>query len=744
MKLKNKITLIVIFLSLLMFGITYFGSERVLKEAFIKLENQQAFDDVNRGVETLEHVIETLNIMSSSYGIWDDTYNYMENPENSKYPLQWKTESFASSDMTALFFYNKAGKQFFGMAVNDDKTEQIPIPEGYSDYLKPDGKLVHQPNVDSNITGLISIPSGLYIVVAHSIVKSDNTGPSNGAVIISKHITGDVIKEVEDSSKVNLMILPLEEAKKESDISQVYEKIIAEDTPVLEKREEVIYGYTVLRDIEGSPIAIMKATLPRTILAVGDQAINYFTIAQLLSGLAFIISLLYLLSNLITNRLEKLNTQILHITETKQFSKKINEQGKWKDEIYSLEKETNQTLSIIDAHNKKQKKILDLIVNEESFLNTIIDVMPSALVITDDALKIKISNQLAGSNSELNEKLSEHSLIEVFPYLKEHEAKLHEALKINHPQVIEKIYSNKKGGVYYNTKIYPIIHENKKSLLVRIDDITDSIKLNEKIEQSHKLASIGVLTAGVAHEINNPINFVSSAISPLKNNISDLVNLLNKYSDLQANEKLEGELKEIDKLEEEMDLEATIQETDELIDSILHGSGRTNAIINDLKNFTTKTMEAKTKQNLQNLLDSAVDALTPKLGNNIEVIKNYQPIPEVECFPNHIKQAFSNILINAIEAISGKGEIRIKTAIEKNNIAIHIRDTGKGISEENKQKIFDPFYTTKEVGAGTGMGLTSAFAMIRDLGGIIEIQSQLEKGSEFTILIPVNIESLNK
>lgn len=255
----------------------------------------------------------------------------------------------------------------------------------------------------------------------------------------------------------------------------------------------------------------------------------------------------------------------------------------------------------------------------------------------------------------------------------------------------------------------------------------------EMLVQQEKLASLGVLTAGVAHEINNPINFISSSISSIKKDMNDVMHILNRYRAATST----AQLTSIRDTERELELDVTIKELDTLLQGVEEGTQRTAAIVKDLKTIS-RLDEAEMKSvDLHQGIDSTLSLLKHTFKDNIIIHKDYGQIPLVECYPGKLNQVFMNLLANAIQAIESQGTITIKTRHDGNNVEIRIEDTGCGIGENNHSKIFVPFFTTKDVGKGTGLGLAISHAIITDHHGTISFQSQEGKGTEFIVVLPL-------
>ena len=283
------------------------------------------------------------------------------------------------------------------------------------------------------------------------------------------------------------------------------------------------------------------------------------------------------------------------------------------------------------------------------------------------------------------------------------------------------------------------LQEYSKGLEVKVAERTRALNdKNESLEftlaelkstqiqlvQSEKMASLGQLTAGIAHEINNPIGAI-------KSNIAVNESCLKKIQDWFRIERAQKEVKEIDKLDKLIGVLEKNNVTNKM------ASDRIIVIVNSLKNFSRLDEAEYQKADIHKGIDSALTLLAPKLREKIDIIKEYGDIPQINCFPNQLNQAFMNILSNAILAIEGKGSITIRTEVTDSDIKIRIRDSGVGIPNEHKNKLFDPFFTTRKIGEGRGLGLSITLGIIEKHRGKIEVISAINEGSEFIISLPV-------
>jgi signal transduction histidine kinase len=277
------------------------------------------------------------------------------------------------------------------------------------------------------------------------------------------------------------------------------------------------------------------------------------------------------------------------------------------------------------------------------------------------------------------------------------------------------------------------LQEQKEELQITLENLRIT---QSHLVQSEKMASLGQLVAGIAHEINNPVTFISAGVDSLNTNLEEVRQVLDVYHRITP-DNVHEKLKNIDELKNSIDYNVTIREINKLINSIGTGTERTTEIVKGLRTFSRLDEDVLKLADIHEGLDSTLILLRNKYKQRIEINKQYGNIPEIECFPGQLNQVFMNVLANAIDAIDDKGTITIRTSISNSTIRISIRDTGKGIPENIQSKIFEPFFTTKDVGQGTGLGLSICHSIIEKHHGSIEVKSEVGKGSEFLIALPV-------
>ena len=256
--------------------------------------------------------------------------------------------------------------------------------------------------------------------------------------------------------------------------------------------------------------------------------------------------------------------------------------------------------------------------------------------------------------------------------------------------------------------------------------------------QSDRMASIGQLAAGVAHEINNPVGFVNSNLGSMQRYLQDLLRLLSSYEQTEA-EMSPATREKIASIKEEVDVNFLRSDLTELLIESLDGLKRVTRIVQDLKTFSHAEEAQRQWANLEAGLDSTVRVAWNELKYKAEVVKEFAGIPEIECFPFQLNQVFMNFLVNAAHAIAERGTITIRTGHDDENVWVEVQDTGQGIKPENLSRIFDPFFTTKPVGQGTGLGLSIAYSIVKKHHGHIEVKSTLGEGTSFKVLLPKHV-----
>jgi len=300
-----------------------------------------------------------------------------------------------------------------------------------------------------------------------------------------------------------------------------------------------------------------------------------------------------------------------------------------------------------------------------------------------------------------------------------------------------------QGQPTYYDGVITDISERKRQQLLIADTLAQQRILNKRLEeannqllQSEKMASIGQLAAGIAHELNNPIGFVHSNLGTLDGYVRDLMTIIDAYAEKSGDDC--PHLKEMQLLREERDFDFIRDDIFKLLAESKDGLARVRKIVQDLRTFSRVGEQEWQEADLHEGLDSTLNIVWNELKYKCEVVKDYGDLPPVYCLISQLNQVFMNLLVNAGHAIAVKGTITIRTRrLDETRVSVEISDTGCGIAPENLTRIFEPFFTTKPVGKGTGLGLSLAYGIIQRHQGSITVSSEPDHGSTFRVILPI-------
>lgn len=407
----------------------------------------------------------------------------------------------------------------------------------------------------------------------------------------------------------------------------------------------------------------------------------------------------------------------------------------------------NNTLEHAVAEKTKELKFrTERLAAEQEIMRGIISCANFGLVALDTAGSVHLINPLAIELFGLEESVISSFLGRPFIEL------LPEELTPHLVQLFEKVLSNEtlqelnsvpcQDGRRLSVIAYPLHHEQlTNAVAFIIHDITDKEILQQRLLQSAKLASIGELAAGIAHEINNPLGFVISNCNSLTQFVDSLGKYIIAVEQLVKDSAENGEASQtvscIHKLKEELDIDFIREDLTSLLNETQDGLKRITKIVSDLKTFARADSDVPERHQVNSLVDDALNLVRNETKYKLEIVKNLGELPEITCFPNQLVQVFTNLFINAAHAVEKRGTLTISTSINVNRIRIAVRDNGSGIPENILPKVFDPFFTTKEPGKGTGMGLSISHGIVEKHGGTITVNSIEGEGTEFVIELPL-------
>ncbi len=380
-------------------------------------------------------------------------------------------------------------------------------------------------------------------------------------------------------------------------------------------------------------------------------------------------------------------------------------------------------------------------INLQNLLKNITDSMPSSLIAIDHDMKVIHWNRNIEKNTGIDAQNAEGQILEnIFELSQKETALINETLRsgkpCNHTRVTQKTASKKQ---FEDMIIYPLITNHITGAVIRIDDTTEKVRIEEMMIQSEKMISVGGLAAGMAHEINNPLSGILGNIGVVKNR------LLNDLPvNVKAAEQLDTRFENIKNYAEQRGLP-------QLIENIRQAGSRAAKIVSDMLGFSRMSSSNFMACSLIEIMDKTIDLASTSYDlkkkfdfKQIKIVRQYPPdMPQVVCESSKLQQVFLNILSNGAHAMADNDEtcppqFTITLCIDEDHAVISMADNGPGIPKEVSKRIFEPFFTTKEVGIGTGLGLSVSYFIITDHHkGTLEVESEMGKGTQFIIRIPL-------
>lgn len=447
-----------------------------------------------------------------------------------------------------------------------------------------------------------------------------------------------------------------------------------------------------------------------------------------------------------------------------QLQEKTEELTKVKKELEATEKELSRMLPQIESSftelKQAQQKLADIInfLPDPTFVidqeGKVISWNRSVEIMTG----IKAADMIGKGNYEYALPFYHKRRMTLIDYAKEgsgnNAEEYYDIQKDGNTLITEREFENVNGkNIFVWIKATPM-YNDKGEVIGAIESVRDITaqklaerkieEMNKKLLHSEKMASLGMLSAGVAHEINNPLGFIISNFETVKvylksyNKIIDTINILAKTISEEAAEKTLKQIGAFNEIMQNENIEYIEKDIEPLIDQTLEGLNRVKKIVSDLKTFAHADPGELGKVDINAVIDAAINICWNELKYKAELTKEYGQIPLIQCSKQKMEQVFVNLLINAGQAIEKRGTIFISTGVKGDKAHIKIVDSGQGISQENILKIFDPFFSTKPVGQGTGMGLSISYDIIKQQEGEFQVESTLGAGTTFTVILPLS------
>ena len=708
MTLRVKTLIIIGAMLISLIAILYAVSQSIMLGSFRELEKEDTSKNVERALGALSDDISSLVTMTRDWATWDDTYNFIENDNTAYIEANPTDETIKGLRVNVMLFINSSGQIVFSKAFDLQKEQDVPVPQSLLGYISPGSILVHHPDTNSSVNGIVLLPEGPMLISSEPIVTSQGEGPIRGALVWGRYLDSTEVGTLADTTHLSLSIQWLDEKQIPSDFETAH-SLFSEGTKIVVRplNAQTVAGYTLLNDIYGTPILMLRADMPRGIYQQGQNSMLYFMLLLIGAGVVFVAVVLLLLERLVLSPLSRLSASVGNIGASGDSSARVMVTGS--DELSSLSNDINGMLGALERSHKA------LWESEEKFKRLVEDMNDGYFVVQDSRVafaNVRSAEMLGRLSAEMTNEPVEGLLTpEVVKGLSEMQARglLDEAA----PQQYEMKLIIKDGmtrTVELGARL--IDYGGKPAVSVVMRDITERRKAEEALaQQAQELA-----------RSNNELSAVNKELEAFSYSVSH---------DLRA------PLRSVDGFSKAI-LEDYADKLDEqgkdYLQRVRAASQRMAQLIDDLLNLSRVTRSDMRREPVD--LSSMAQTIA-------EELKKTQPARRAEFIiegglvvsgdARLLKLVLENLLSNSWKFTAKHARARIEFGAERSDSKLNyfVRDDGAGFDMAYVEKLFSPFqrlHAPTEF-AGTGIGLALVQRIIHRHGGHVWAKGEVEKGA---------------
>jgi PAS domain S-box-containing protein len=708
----------------------------ILLHSFERVEAQAMHQNLDRTLDALSNDLAALSTTAKDYATWDDTYAFLADGDSTYIKLNLNKSTFAAFNLHLILLARPSEQIAFSQRRDPLTSDITPVSQRLQAAIMNSGILQHTGSKER--FGVVLLPDGPMLVAAHQVLPSSLEGSSRGTLVMGRYLNAAEVERLSELIQVSLTLRQATEASLPDDFEAARTALLNGQPDFVRALSlDAIAGYVLLKDIQGNPAVLLQAEMPRVIYRQGLLSLCYLGVSLLSLGSLFGLVIWLLWHRLMCNLIERDRI----------------EQALFQEERFRKVFEGAPIgMAIANSRSGQIVKVNRALCEMLDYTNAELEAKTLQEITHSDDWK---------QNSHLCEKLISGAIASYQSekrYLKQNQ----QTLWVNSTAtLIHDLQGNACHilGMFENVterkQTEAILRQSEAQYRHQAEQLSSALaelqQTQAQLVQSEKMSSLGQLVAGIAHEINNPVNFISGNLAHLAGLTQDLLNLVRLYQEHYPQPSAEIMAKI-----EAADLDFLYEDLPKLFASMKVGSERIRQIISSLCNFS-RLNEADIKAvDLHEGINSTLILLQSRLKATevrpaIQVVKDYENLPLVECYAKQLNQVFMNVLLNAIEAIDRKWEteqesgkakelpcIWIQTWLKGDRVGVQISDNGTGFPEQVKTRIFDPFFTTKAIGEGAGLGLSVSYQIVvGNHQGQLQCSSILGQGAEFTIQVPL-------
>ncbi|MCP4693089.1 MAG: HAMP domain-containing protein [Desulfobacterales bacterium] len=706
MNIRNKILIFIGATSLALMAAMILTSRIVVLGSFRKLEEQTVRRNVDQVLGKLANELRELNSVSYDYGVWDDTYQYIVDLNEAYVRKNVYPEMFLNNSLNLFLFIDHSGRLVDAQGFNLVTMQSEPAPENIMERISRYPALLHPPREGK--TALLSVNGLPMLCASWQILPSNMKGTSRGVLMAIRYLNEALVKRFSQETRLNIRVHPMDGAPLSPGLEEIRASLSrGRRIVVIPLGMTDIAGYALLRDLREQPVSILEVNIKREIFQTGESTVRYFILWHFGLILAVGVLTVYALEKIVLFRLTRHSRELGRLGESGDLSTRLDVSGK--DELSNLAVTINQMVQALERLQKRESKrrVRDLVENS----------LVGICIVRD--------GRVVYSNSELKRILGilpesiRFSDLNVYPGDAEKFRRTYEAIQSGGglPIDIELrfLYFDDLSGEeitkWAHLRANAIKYQGARAILVNMVDITRFRELENIIMIREKMASLGNVAAGIAHEIRNPLSGI--------NLILDAV---------------------IERLEDPGRDEADEEEAVDLLRQSKEAVRKMESVIRRVLDFSRPNTPRLVMTDINEPVREAIELSRTAMRKSDIILELdlAENLPEVRVDIQMFEQVILNLINNAADAMKdseSRKVISIASAQEGDNLLLTVSDSGPGVPGAVRAKIFDPFFTTKA--DGSGIGLSLSLRIIADHGGSIEAGAPNSGGAEFKIKIPI-------
>lgn len=706
MSLQIKILSILVLAVVLYAALSFVMQQGFILPSFVDLEQKDARHALQRSANALRREIYHLNQLCSDWAAWDDTYNFIVDPNPEYENSNLVPTSFSENNLNLIFFFNLKGEVVWGKTYGFQFRETVTPPEFAARQWPPDHRLLTHRDRESSVSGLLMTAQGPMLIASRPILPSIREGEIRGTLVMGRYLSDTVALALRDQAQTDLTLWPLDGRElPPAAASELAFLSPEEPARIRETEENRIEAYATFPDLYGAPALLMRVSLPRDILSRGLVAMRLNILAVSCVGVFVLLVLIILMQRTVARPIAALTRHMTRIGREEELTAYTGPQSR--DEVGTLAREFNRMIQRLGQDRAKRTQAEDALRESEAWIHTILFTAPDGIITAGPDGRIESVNlacsRIFGYSPEefLGRPIQSLATESVRPIM---DAAIQGVAQTGKDQGFaagRELTGLRKDGslVPLHIRVSAVRAGDCVHVIGIVRDISDLKAMQERIISMERLATVGEMGASLAHEIRNPLTGISTAVQVI-------------VQDLPPDHKNRTILLEV------LDMVARVEQ-----------------IVRQVLELSRQWSPQRRPCNVLELIRDACDETAKHKacsGITFEFPEHTGVVLLAD--PTLVQQVLVNLTINAVEAMPGGGTVVWAVLEEKEHITLRLRDTGCGMSEATLKNAVRPFFTTRA--RGTGLGLSICQRIMEAHGGAIALASSPGQGTEVTLTFP--------